>query len=718
HNSFFNLLYYHPFVDLNYVPERPFLSDKSGKKTCNTYISKTYTCKAMFINLSSRSAGVDNSVKVLHLKKGEKISFHIASALNHYLSLEFLQGEYYDLFKTHYSDSSIKLLLNSKPIILDKALVSKNKNNYLEIEAREKDVFISHLLLIPNESKKNLPDIIFIVVDSLRADVLGSYGSQYGISPGIDSFAKTSYVFMKNLVNASWTRPSTLIFFTGKYASKSYINFWDYPVFPSEKEAFYQSEIFPLPAFLGSLGYNSVMIGTNPFLTDHRYLGIDTGFEKVLEFSLTTADDTKEISKYVRLYLEKRKKEKKKKPYDISPEFLFINYNTPHRPLEPPLEFLSRVPMENGMHPKKHLYLGEVAYVDDEIKELFNFLKREKIYDSSIILLSSDHGEVMNPSHKVSRFNGVYTLFGHGQGLYEEDIHTPFILKIPEQKKGEKIQAVSRSIDIMPTILDLLEEKSIHSMDGKSMLSLVRKEEKEERLYYGESRGVKGIRFGGFKLQKKTFEFHRTGFSWDGKVEAEPYYLFDLNKDPDENTPIHDKKKEEELLNKLESFKRKNSVYSFRFHNPEKDVKEIEISIKVKAGIIHPLMKDDPNTLQPENYSNVLKKQVVLQKGKNEEFHFSVYPEGSEPLISIKVDGKEIRQGEYGVGQRDIYPGNCSLENYKCYPIFLIYNSVPEIPRKFRVQFWKKSGDFVIRTEKAILEKDSMDILKKQGYIQ
>ncbi|MEM7180502.1 MAG: sulfatase [Spirochaetota bacterium] len=605
--------------------------------------------------------------------------------------------------------------------VTDKRLISPESSNEIRLESKQ-EVFLEDAVLLPLQTKELPPDVFFIVIDALRADVLGTYGASHGVSPYMDILGKDSLVFEKNLVNSSWTRPSTLIFFTGLYASKHYINFWNYPVYPDEKEEFYQSEIYPLPAALSSLGYKTFMIGTNPFLTDHRYLGVDTGFEEVRDFSLIAGDDTPAITNDVIASLEKLHRQKFFTTKQRRPLYYFINYNTPHRPLKPPAKYLAKVKIKSPYHPKKRLYLGEVAYVDAEIHRLLQYLKKSKLYKKSLLLLTADHGEVMNPFHKVSRFNGVYTLFGHGQGLYDEDIHTPLFLKLPNnQYAGKRIANVSRSIDIMPSILDVVKSgQTLHTMDGSSLLTMLAGKE-EPRVYYGESRGVKAIRKDGFKLQKKTYEFHRVDGQWDGTMQDEPAYLFDLQKDPEENTPITNVAVYQKLAKELESYRRPSANYTFRIYLPKMAAKrQIRFIVQSEAG--SPITLTDrakPTKLPSVVYeSNRFSYQHVLLPGEQKELRFTIYPNVVFPEIQIFIDGRPIQRGEYGVGELDVYPGKCTLLQEECLPLFVAKYGAPALPKKFRVQLWREGIHNTRTSEKVLLEKDSLEILKKQGYIQ
>jgi len=716
-NLVYNLLYYNPDVKILDTTTK-FKPD--GSATYNTHIGNPFLQDSRFLNVEVRRNGIQNSFKVLSLKKGEKVSFIISNPLNHTFEAKTISKEQQPK-PVSFDTKDILTISINQTVIETNTMVSEKNSNLLIIEAKQ-DILLTDISLFPKQPSKQYPDIIFIVVDALRADALGSYGSSYNASIEMDKFAKEAIVFKKHLVNSSWTRPSTMVFFTGLYPSKTYINFWDYPVFPNERESFYHSDIISLPAKLERVGYKTFLLGTNPFFTDHRYLGVDIGFSRVKEFSAIEEEDTKVTTESWKLYFEEELKERNKKK-NYRSNFLFLNYNTPHGPYQPPQQYVSMVKNTNGLHRFQVLYLGEVAFVDQELGKLFAYLKEHNLYDTSLILLTSDHGEVMNPAHRVSKFTDIVTLFGHGQGLYEEDIHVPFILKLPNQKTGKVIEATTRSIDIMPTLLDVVgETTNVHTMDGITMMNLVNSTETEERIYYGESRAVKAIRKNGYKLQKKTYEFHRTGSSWDGIIKDEPQYLFDIKNDPNEIAPIENQEVRKQLELEFEKFVVQTSIYTIRANsNHAETSKKIKYRVTSKSGkviLADAVGRHIHNDSNQRNYLNGFEYEINQTNKEEKEIHFVVYPDIVHPNVTIEIDGKEVQRGEYGVGEMDVYPENCKITEAKCSSLFILRTRPPDKSPNFRIQFWKKSAGLKTVTTNVLLEKESIDILKKQGYIK
>lgn len=662
------------------------------KSNCSPYILSKGKKDSRFISVHKRINGTDQSRKVIQLSAGDFIQYRLFFPLNHSLRLQSDYGE-------------TEVLLNGDTVKSGKLISGKNYN-VITVKAK-KDTLITEALLLPEKQEKQ-PDVLFIVIDSLRGDVPGFNGGRFSVTPKMDEIANTSYVFKKHLVNASWTRPSTFIFFTGIYASKSKINFWDYPVFPSEREQFYAIENEPLPAILSENGYRTVMIGNNPFLTDYRYIGVDAGFQSVKDFSPVEDDTLKITDEFFRFW--------KSLPKEREPVFLFLNYNDPHKPYTPPAEFFAQVKADAGMEEKKRNYLGETAFVDFHIGRILQFLKERKELDNMLLIITSDHGEVMNRSHSVSIFNGVYTLYGHGQGLYEEDIHTPLLVRLPGQKEKKEISYAVRSIDIYPTVLEVLKIAEPFHIDGKSLFPLIAEKEKDDRFYYGESRGVRGVRNYNYKFMEKTHEFHRPGPAWKGSIEKELSVLFSLREDPDENSPLKNQRISEKLFSEIPPDTVTYNTYYIRIYGKGKSGKKAKISIRTENGEVRLLKKTDSAVW---NSFGKNASAEVSDSSSVQEISFRLYPDFGYPDVRVEVNGRPAERGEIGAGVNDIYPYSCTLRKDECRDMFFIRESEPSPPdSEFRVQLFARGVHSKAEGENVILEKEAIDILKKQGYIK
>ncbi len=316
------------------------------------------------------------------------------------------------------------------------------------------------------------PDVVFITIDTLRADHLGSYGYAKDTSPQLDAFAERATLFEVALAQAPNTIPSILQIMTSRYGLPARI-------FPAQT---------PLAEMLRERGYETIAIVDNPlFEFDADAHGLRQGFDRFYRNALldggnleqqhyksTTPGDV--ITAQAKRVLASRNPEK--------PLFLWLHYFDPHDPYAPPfaedLEALSRsrpghtaedlraADFMKGKAPSPDreqvadivaLYDAEIRYVDTCVGELLHELEDRELFEDGLVIVSSDHGESL----------GEHGVWMHGRSLYESEVRIPLIVKWPGQTRGERIHTPVQAIDIMPTIADVVGiEESIH-FDGTSL---------------------------------------------------------------------------------------------------------------------------------------------------------------------------------------------------------------------------------------------------------
>ncbi|GBF50868.1 type I phosphodiesterase/nucleotide pyrophosphatase [Leptospira ryugenii] len=559
------------------------------------------------------------------------------------------------------------------------------------------------------------------MIDSLRGDILGNYG----VSPHLDEFARESYVFEDHLVNAAWTRPSTLVFFTGKYASSLPVNFWDYPTTREEVSEFYRQVKYPLPRILLNQGMNTIMVGNNPFLNDQFGLGVNVGFKELYDFS-NFAKDTPLITNKTLEVIDTISKEKNANPF-----FLFINFNDPHKPYTPPTGYTNRIQTKEILEERKRDYLGEVAYIDDQIKIIFDALKESGLYDTSLILITADHGEVMDPGHAISPFTGTNTFFGHGQDLFYENIHVPLLIKMPNQKQGRRIQKRTQSVDLYPFLLEHLNIPIPPEISGQSFGNILVSENSTERTYYGETRATQGVGIAEHFLLQKSFRFHKPGKFWKGFVGKEKYFYYDRKKDPKQLSPIifsdlselidnqtlpeEGKSIISNLWNQLKVLEPPIPIYQIRVNLGLTMLNEVKIRLQTKEGSIRILESDDFQIDWQSNQNALLVwKDSAPEKQGSKQISFEVYPDVSFPQFRFEVNGKPVADDKIGIGVYEISPNAC---NPNCFPFYDTGLNQPRRSFSNIFQVWRQGKGAQSYERKDDLETDAMEILKKQGYV-
>ena len=189
-------------------------------------------------------------------------------------------------------------------------------------------------------------------------------------------------------------------------------------------------------------------------------------------------------------------------------------------------------------------YDGAIAHVDHEVGKLIDFIESNNMSDETLIVLTSDHGESLTE-------HGIF--FDH-HGLYDVSIHVPLVLKGPGLPEGKKIRGLVQHVDVVPTILDILNIpiSDKKAFDGRSLLPLIKGEEKQvhsaifvEEAYYQRKRAVRTSRHKYIRALSKETAMCRCCQSIHGGLEE----LYDLSKDPQETQNIV--KEEPEVKKKL-----------------------------------------------------------------------------------------------------------------------------------------------------------------------
>ncbi len=371
-------------------------------------------------------------------------------------------------------------------------------------------------------------NVVFVIVDAMRADCLNALADRYAVTPVMDVLARDGVLFERHIVAANWTRPSTIAMLGSCSASAAGVNLF-YPAVHDEERAFFyrESGVTLLPTLLKRAGHLTRAIGNNPFIIDYSGIGVDCDLADLSEYSTSVADTT-DITEETVAWLG----ENARRPF-----FLFMNYNAPHNPYSPPARFYREAARRfPGADPMFNAYLGEIAYTDEGLGRVIAALKRLGLYENTLIIVTSDHGEIFSHDRGSSPFTGADTIYTHGQTQFDEELHTPLIVKFPAAYgyAGKRVAAQVRSIDIAPTVLEALGLSPPDSFQGRSLFPLVRGEERQERIAYSEGRRMYSVRYGGYKYAERFTGFGLKPEHWGGEYAGEYAELYDLSADPRE----------------------------------------------------------------------------------------------------------------------------------------------------------------------------------------
>lgn len=299
------------------------------------------------------------------------------------------------------------------------------------------------------------PNVVVILIDTLRADRLPFYGYAKDTMPFLNTLAPRSTVFAKAYSGSSWTAPATASIFTGLYpfqhgvvmglAAQLKIIQKD----PNIRINRIPENLQTMPESFKAAGYRTFGISDNANICQGQ--GFAQGFDKLLNLSHQGAPAVN------RKLLEELEKEIRSSPR----YFLYIHYNDAHRPYK--LSLSKNEKSGERIEDLKRTYDRELALIDHGIRQLYRRFGWER---NTLIVVTADHGEEMME-------RGFY---GHGTTLFNTVIHVPLLFYYPGSKgvvPGKVTSAVS-TLDILPTLNSLLGLGKIADLSGKDLTPLLK----------------------------------------------------------------------------------------------------------------------------------------------------------------------------------------------------------------------------------------------------
>jgi len=356
---------------------------------------------------------------------------------------------------------------------------------------------------------KSAKDFNFIVVtvDTLRADRLGCYGFRGIKTPTIDFFAEQGIRFEKCISQTPLTLPSHTSLMTGTYPTFHGVRdnggFLVPPELTTLAETFKQKD-YQTAAFVASYVLDSKW-GLNQGF-DHYFDRFDLSRYQTISLGMVQRRGDEVINEALN-WLDEHKQEK---------FFTWIHLYDPHTPYEPPSPYLEQYP--------NRPYLGEIAYTDSLLGQLWAYLEKNKLTENTIFVFASDHGESLG-EHQEST---------HGFFIYQEGVHVPLIIVTPFEKfKGLTRHPVVNLVDIMPTLLEMADIPVPSQVQGKSLIPILLDDQTAEGRYAYSETFYPRYHYGWSEL---------TSFQ-DGRYKliiAPRLELYDLSRDPDESINLID----------------------------------------------------------------------------------------------------------------------------------------------------------------------------------
>jgi arylsulfatase A-like enzyme len=351
--------------------------------------------------------------------------------------------------------------------------------------------------LPPGVSRSDL-NLLIITLDTTRADHLGVYGFQSISTPNIDWLARDGVMFVQTSTAAPLTLPAHASLYTGRFPFSHGVR--DNAGFALDPRETTLAEV------LKQRGYDTSAFVSSVVLASSR--GLNQGFDSY-------RDD----------FASSRRRDEpgglRRRADDVTDEALswlarvgstrffawlhFYDAHAPYQPRSPYRELYATRP-----------YDAQIAFMDAQVGRILDFLRDGDLLDRTIVVVIADHGEGL----------GEHRETGHGIFVYESVIRVPFIIHTPfEGLRARVVDDVTRSVDVMPTLLDLIDVAAPETVDGRSLIPLMTGEVRSFNLdAYSES----------------MYPLHRFGWSDLRALRAGPFKviaaprpeLYDLDRDP------------------------------------------------------------------------------------------------------------------------------------------------------------------------------------------
>jgi len=332
----------------------------------------------------------------------------------------------------------------------------------------------------PGDATAPPPDVLLVLVDTLRKDHVGTYGYARETTPALDAVAAEGLVFENAVAQSSWTRPSVVSLFTSQYHSRFHPDLY---LRDGEEWKFTETlgdGALTLAEIFAANGYRTVSVVTNMLL--HEHFNLVQGFEERVYENKAPAD-----------WVVDRALERLEAggDGDDRPVFLYLHFMDPHAPLAPPEPYATMFPTLDGRphrpaHAEKFpfadfatpqalrsrgfrvyrshvlaLYDGTIRFVDAELGRLVERLRERGRWERTLFAFLSDHGEAFWDRPLLEKRLGLHSFLkedrfgvGHGHTLFPELVEVPLVLAGPGLPEGRVPQQV-RLLDVAPTLLGL-----------------------------------------------------------------------------------------------------------------------------------------------------------------------------------------------------------------------------------------------------------------------
>lgn len=335
------------------------------------------------------------------------------------------------------------------------------------------------LMLITSCGSQARPNVLLIVIDTLRAENLSCYGYERSTSPVIDSLAAAGTLWTSCIAQSSWTLPGFTSILTGtsERTHGAGVNTEDRNIYDRSEWQRWDNMLHPdapyLPTLLRDAGYRTYGHFNTAFVDSSH--GFSRGFDHYVCQLMAPADADVMVRNFTS-WVDSTGSEE--------PFFALLHMFDPHQPYDPPSPYdtlfgplaeehrtfweITRDSTHKMVHDTENrqhyidLYDGEIAFADAELANLFSFIRSEDLAENTVIIIVADHGE------EFLEHGGI----DHGHAFFQEIVHVPLIFSGPSIPAGVRDTSWVGQFDIAPTLLAMLDIEVPDVIEGSDLFSL------------------------------------------------------------------------------------------------------------------------------------------------------------------------------------------------------------------------------------------------------
>jgi arylsulfatase A-like enzyme len=317
------------------------------------------------------------------------------------------------------------------------------------------DIAVVRPQSVPARMAGDGPDVILVVVDTLRADRVGAFGGPPELTPRMDALARTGRTYLAARSTSSWTWPATSSILTGLYPNAHGVQ--------DDEHCLLVESLDTLPELFARAGYETGAFVANPLIATEN--NFHQGFAA---FACTPSVTARALNARLEAWLENTTGRAR---------FMYLHYLDPHHPYRPPPEYAppqedpeavaalerdlteqlrgGRPPeaadpalLERWLAISRRAYDAEIAYFDAAFGELLELLRAHGVLDDALLILTSDHGEEFVE----------HGYWAHGPQLYDETVRVPLFVTGfgPSRLAPARVTTTVETRDILPTLVEHL----------------------------------------------------------------------------------------------------------------------------------------------------------------------------------------------------------------------------------------------------------------------